>query len=183
MRLFIGVPLPPIAVGEVTDVLRHLKAREWPVRWVGNEGIHVTIKFFGEVTTDRVDSIAEMLDFATEGMEPIAMTPGSAGVFPGREHPRVIRLDMDAGPDLELMQDRIERAAEQLGFAPEGRPFHPHITLGRVREGHRLPGGWEHVLGQVRPGTPFLADRVVLYESELKPGGPAYVARGEVVLR
>jgi RNA 2',3'-cyclic 3'-phosphodiesterase len=183
MRLFIGVPLPPRAVGEVTDLLRHLKAREWPVRWIRNEGVHVTIKFFGEVTTDRVDSIAEMLEFATEGVVPIAMTPGVAGVFPGRAHPRVIRLDLEAGPDLELMQDRIERGAEQLGFAPEGRPFRPHVTLGRVREGHRLPADWERVLGQVAAGTPFVADRVVLYESELKAGAPAYVVRGEVVLR
>ena len=182
MRLFIGVPLPPTAVAEVTDVLRQLKNRDWPVRWVRDEGIHITIKFFGEVTTDRVDTIAEMLDFATDGMAPIMLTPGAAGVFPMPSHPRVIRLDMDAGPDLELMQDRIERAAEQLGFGPEGRPFHPHVTLGRVREGHRLPADWERVLDQVQPGTPFLADRIVLFESELKPDGPTYVAREEIVL-
>jgi 2'-5' RNA ligase len=69
-----------------------------------------------------------------------------------------------------------------MGFPPEGRPFRPHITLGRVREGHRLPPGAIDQLENVAPGTAFLADRVVLFESRLTPAGPVYGARVELVL-
>ena len=183
MRLFIGIPLPGSAEAEVAGVLRLLRAREWPVRWVGDQGLHLTIKFFGETTSDRVDAIVEMLRFATEGLHPLTMTLSAAGVFPSARQPRVIHLGIEADLGLELLQDRIERGGERLGFPPEGRPFRPHFTLGRVREGHRLPEGWQTDLERIPSGQAFLADRVVLYESELTPTGPSYVARHEVVLK
>ena len=183
MRLFIAVPLPEQARAETAATLRRLKAREWPVRWINDEGLHVTLKFFGEVTRDRVDAIGEMLDFATKKMAPIGMSLSSAGVFPGADRPRVLHLAVDAEPSLELLQDRIERGSEPLGFPPEGRPFRPHLTLGRVREGHRLPAGWQEELERVPAGSPFLAERIVLFESELGAAGPTYHARREAVLR
>ena len=182
VRLFIGLPLPSEAHEVAAGELRRLRQRGWPVRWVGDEGLHLTLKFFGEVTSDRMDTIAEMLSFAGQGMRPMPMTLGGAGVFPGPERPRVIKLDVEADSELELLQDRIERGGEQIGFPPEGRPFHPHITLGRVREGHRLPPDWSQVLQTVGGGTTFLADRVVLYESRLSPSGPTYTVRQELRL-
>ncbi len=182
MRLFIGVPLPPNARTEASRMLGELRAQEWPVRWVRDEGLHVTLKFFGELTSDRVDAIGEMLSFAAKDMKPIVMSMRGIGVSPAWERPRVIHLDLEAGPDLELLQDRIERGGDQLGFSPEGRPFRPHVTLGRVREGHRLPSGWHTTLDGIRSDDAFIADRVVLYESQLTPAGPTYSARTEVVL-
>ena len=182
MRLFIAVPLPPAVRTAIADVLRRLKARDWPVRWVRDEGIHVSLKFYGEVTSDRVGAIGEMLDFAARGMAPMVLTPAGAGVFPAGGRPRVIRLDIEAAAELELLQDRIERGSDELGFPPEGRPFRPHVTLGRVREGHRLPDDWQRVLSGVPQGAAFLADRVVLYESQLSPNGPTYTARQEIRL-
>ena len=182
MRLFIGVPLPPNARATTTRVLGDLKARDWPVRWVRDEGLHITLKFFGEVTTDRVDAIGEMLTFATKDLRPMAMAMRGIGVFPAWERPRIIHLDLEAGSDLELLQDRIERGGEQLGFSPEGRPFRPHVTLGRVREGHRLPSDWHRAVDGITPDDPPRAERVVLYESRLTPEGPSYAARLEVRL-
>jgi len=182
MRLFIAVPLPDEAVVDATRILRRLRAREWPVRWVRDGGMHVTLKFFGEVTSDRVDAIAEVLTIAAGRMRPIAMTLTTAGVLPSSRNPRVIHIDLETESELELLQDRLERGAEQLGFPPEGRPFRPHVTLGRVREGHRLPPGWESELEQIGTGEGFLADRVALFESRLTPEGPSYTVRHEVRL-
>lgn len=183
MRLFIAVPLPAEACAEIGVVLRGLQAHDWPVRWVREAGLHLTLKFFGEVTTDRVDAIVEMLDFATAGMHPMTFRQVGGGTFPpGARQPKVIHLEVDADPSVELLQDRIERGGERLGFPPEGRPFRPHITLGRVREGQRLPAGWQAELERIPEGNSFLADRVVLYESELGPSGPTYEIRREVRL-
>ncbi|MBM4187279.1 MAG: RNA 2',3'-cyclic phosphodiesterase [Gemmatimonadetes bacterium] len=182
MRLFVAVPLAASAEGEVAVILDRLREANWPVRWVRPEGIHVTLKFFGEVAPDRLETIAEAIDFAARGTRPIAMTLQGAGVFPSVDRPRVIHLAIDAEPSLELLQDRLERSGEQLGFPPEGRPFRPHVTLGRVREGHRLPPGWQDLVESIGPGDAFLGDRIVLYESELTKDGPRYAVRHQVVL-
>jgi len=182
MRLFIAVPLPPQAEMEAGRLLRDLRSRDWPVRWVKDDGLHVTLKFFGEVTSERVDPIEEMLQFATEGMRPITLTTLGGGAFPTRARPRVLRLEVEAGPELELLQDRLERAGEGIGFPPEGRPFRPHVTLGRVREGDRLPAGAMDYLEGLPHGAPSLADRVVLFESRLSRNGPSYTARLELPL-
>lgn len=179
MRLFIAVPIPSPALEHASGLLRKLQELEWPVRWVRDDALHLTLKFFGEVTSDRVDPIEEMVQFATNGLHPMPMTLLSGGGFPSRRHPKVLRLEVDAGPDLELLQDRIERGGEEIGFPPEGRPFQPHLTLGRVREGHRLPPGAMDYLESLPHGVPFQADRIVLFESRLSRAGPTYSARLE----
>jgi 2'-5' RNA ligase len=115
-------------------------------------------------------------------MHPLEMRLTAGGAFPSRERPRVLRLEVEAGPELELLQDRLETEGAEMGFPPEGRPFRPHITLGRVREGHRLPPGAMDELESVAHGSAFVADRVVLFESRLTPAGPVYGARVELVL-
>jgi 2'-5' RNA ligase len=182
MRLFIAVPLPQAAQEEAAALLREMRALEWPVRWVRDEGLHISLKFFGEVTSDRIEPIEELVQFATKGMKPMQMTPAGGGAFPSHQHPKVLRLELESDPDLELLQDRLERGGEQIGFPPEGRPFRPHITLGRVREGHRLPPTAMRHLEGLPPGRPFTADRIVLFESRLTPDGPAYSVRVAQVL-
>jgi 2'-5' RNA ligase len=182
MRLFTAVPLPSPALDEAAQLLRSMRALEWPVRWVRDDGLHLTLKFFGEVTSDRVESIEELVQRSVRGMRPLEMRLLTGGAFPSRQRPRVLRIEVEAGPELELLQDRLETGGAEMGFPPEGRPFHPHVTLGRVREGHRLPPGAMDYLESLPHGPAFLADRVVLFESRLTPAGPVYGARVEQVL-
>jgi 2'-5' RNA ligase len=182
MRLFVAVPLPAPALEEAGRWLRELRTLEWPVRWVREDGLHITLKFFGEVTSDRVEPIEELVEFAAAGMAPLGLRLAGGGAFPSARRPRVLRVEVSPDPSLELLQDRLERGGEQIGFAPEGRPFRPHITLGRLREGHRLPPDSIQRLESLPSGIPFQADRVVLYESRLGNSGPSYRARLEHVL-
>lgn len=177
MRLFIAVPLPGPAAARVGELLRDLRDRGWPVRWVRDGGLHLTLKFFGEVTPDRLEAIQEALGRAARDTPPIGLVLGSAGGFPALRRARVLRLELRADPDLELLQDRLERACEEIGYPPEGRPFFPHVTLGRVREGERLPREAGAVLERTQLDFPFRADRVVLFESRQTPQGPVYTER------
>lgn len=177
MRLFVAVPLPPPAHEAAGSLLRSLRELEWPVRWVRDDGLHITLKFFGEVTSDRLEAIEELLQIATAGMGPLELSLSGGGAFPSAARPRVLRLEVNAGADLELLQDRLERGGEQIGFPPEGRAFRPHITLGRVREGHRLPAGAMRRLEALPPGVSFQADQVVLFESRQTSTGPFYAVR------
>lgn len=182
MRLFAAIPLSGVAHEGVARQLRELRALPWPVRWVHEEGLHLTLKFFGEVAPDRLETIVEMLGFCVDRMMPITLAVRGAGVFPFPSQPRILRLDLEAGPDLELLQDRIERGGEQIGFQPEGRPFRPHITMGRMREGHRLPPGALEKLELIQPQPAFVVDRITLFDSEPGPGGAVYATRAEFPL-
>jgi 2'-5' RNA ligase len=183
MRLFVAVPLPEAAHLEAGAILAGLRGLDWPVRWVRPDGLHITLKFFGEVAPERLDTIIEMVGFAVAGMPALRLSLAGAGAFPNATHPRVIRLDLDGQTSgLELLQDRIERGGLAIGFPPEGRPFHPHITLGRVKEGQRPPREAGQTLRRIHPGVEFVADRVVVYESHQTPGGPSYDSRAELTL-
>jgi 2'-5' RNA ligase len=177
MRLFVAVPVSEPARDQILKLLGRLRSSSWPVRWVHDEGLHMTLKFFGEVGPDRLDVIVEALRFAAGDAGTLALQLGELGAFPSRSRPRVLWVGVDAPPALELLQDRIERGCEAIGFPPEGAPFQPHITLGRVREGQRLPTGGldEHAEGFER--LPFLGSELVLYESVLTTSGPRYEPR------
>lgn len=158
-------------------MLRDLKAERWPIRWVSDERAHLTLKFYGEVLPSRAAVIAESLQRAVTGAAPMAVRFAELGVFPTMRRPRVLWLGLEAPTSLEILRDRVEREADTIGIAPEGVPFRPHITLGRVREGQRLPVGALEQLA-VRPGTDaFMLDEVILFESTLTAAGPQYSAR------
>jgi 2'-5' RNA ligase len=177
MRLFAALPIPDPARSEVSGLLQRLRGGDWPVRWVHEDNIHLTLKFFGEVAPDRLEVIAEALQFAVRGTGPLGLSLAEPGVFPSLRRPRVVWLGVAAPPALELLQDRLERRADAIGFSPEGVAYHPHLTLGRVREGHRLPEGALEQLQEGYEPLPFLVEQLVLYESIAGRGAPTYAAR------
>jgi RNA 2',3'-cyclic 3'-phosphodiesterase len=182
MRLFAAVPLPEPARGEVTQLLGRLRESALPVRWVKNEGVHLTLKFFGEVVPERLEVIEEAVRFASAGTKPLSLQLGELGAFPNPARPKVLWLGLESSPELELLQDRLERGGDAIGFPPEGTPFHPHVTLGRVREGQRCPSRWFAEFAGIYERLPFLATEVGLFESILTSKGPRYEARLTVEL-
>jgi 2'-5' RNA ligase len=177
MRLFAAVPVPDPAREQILKLLSRLREGGWPVRWVNDEGLHMTLKFFGEVASDRLDVIGEALRYAADGAGIQSLKLGELGAFPTRSRPRILWVGVDGPPTLELLQDRIERGSEAIGFPPEGAPFKPHVTLGRVREGQRLPPGGLDDYADGFEQVPFLAHELVLFESLLTTSGPRYESR------
>ncbi len=177
MRLFAAIPLPPPAQAEFTQVLHELRAFGWPVRWVQDNSAHVTLKFYGEVLPDRLEVVTEAVERAARDAAAMSLRFNSIGAFPDQRRPRVLWLGLDAPPALELLKDRVERASEAIGFAPEGVPFRSHVTLGRVRDGQRIPPGAVEQVRVEPAGALFTVRQVVLYESELTPAGPRYSSR------
>ncbi len=174
MRLFAAIPVTEPARSEILALLGRLRETEWPVRWVRDEGLHLTLKFFGEVVPERLEVIAEALRFAGRGTPSLPLRLEDLGAFPSRQRPRILYLGLDGPPALELLKDRIERGGEAIGFPPEGTPFSPHVTLGRVREGQRCPPRALDEPDASFGRVAFTGDQVVLYESILTPRGPRY---------
>jgi RNA 2',3'-cyclic 3'-phosphodiesterase len=177
MRLFAALPIPDPGRAAIISLLDELGRSDWPVRWVRPEGIHLTLKFYGEVAPERLDVIEETVRFAVAGARPIPLRLTQLGAFPTSNRPRVLWIGLEAPATLELLQDRLERGGEEIGFPPEGAPYRPHVTLGRVREGHRLPSGAIERYEIPDEGPSFLAEELVLYESVLTSDGPRYQPR------
>src|SRR5262245_65762150 len=97
MRLFVAVPLPPLAQAAAAALLRAVRPLEWPVRWVRDDGLHLTLKFFGEVTSDRVEAIEELVQFASAGMTPMQLRLTAAGAVASARRPRLLRFEVAAG--------------------------------------------------------------------------------------
>jgi 2'-5' RNA ligase len=126
------------------------------------------------VAPERQDVIAEALRYAAKGVLPLPLRLDHLGAFPSRRRPRILNIGLETTPALELLQDRIERGGEAIGFPPEGAPFSPHVTLGRIREGHRLPPGGLDEQDDAFDRVWFTGTQLVLYESILTPKGPRY---------
>ena len=168
--MFAAVPLPEGPRSEARRMIDDLGQRSWPVRWTDPGELHLTLRFFGDVAPELVPPIEGALRAAVSNMSPIPMTLTALGAFPNLRHARVVWVGLDAPSDLELLQHRIEQRVEPLGFPSDGKPFRPHVTLGRVREGARLPAAADRILGGHHQGASFLGDRVVLYESRAIKG-------------
>jgi RNA 2',3'-cyclic 3'-phosphodiesterase len=177
MRLFAAIPIPDPARGQILGLLGKLRATDWPVRWVPDEGLHLTLKFFGEVAPERLEVIDEAVRFAARGTGELPLQLDELGSFPGGSRARVLWIGFSTASALELLQDRLERGCEAIGFPPEGAPFRPHVTLGRVREGQRVPRGGLGEFSKAYERVACLAPELVLYESVLTSAGPRYEPR------
>jgi RNA 2',3'-cyclic 3'-phosphodiesterase len=177
MRLFAAVPIPDPARSQIMGLLARFRASEWPVRWVRDEGLHLTLKFFGELAPDRLEVIEEAVRIAARDTGELPLQLDELGTFPGGSRGRVLWIGFATPPALELLQDRLERGCEAIGFPPEGTPFRPHVTLGRVREGQRLPRGGLSEFSKAYQRVACLASELVLYESVLTRTGPRYETR------
>jgi len=184
MRAFIGIGLPPECRRAIAEAISPFRARRLPVSWTPEQNLHVTLKFLGEIPPGRVDEIATLLLAAGGGIPAIDFLVVGAGGFPSLRAPRVLWIDIRE--PLELvgkLHENMENVLSGAGFPREGRPFHPHITVGRVRD--RLPPGWGEEYAGALSGKPFGAVAVSsyqLYESRLSPGGSTYVVLRDIPL-
>ena len=174
MRLFAALPVTGEAERELRALLARCRGRDWPVKWVRDDGLHVTLRFLGEVASERVSMVREALGGAVAGTPALPFSPTELGAFPSLARARVLWAGYDSEAALELLAHRVERAVMELGFPAEPRAFRPHVTLGRVREGARLPREGLGALAAETLTAAFVVVRVVLYESRTGAGGSRY---------
>jgi 2'-5' RNA ligase len=181
VRTFIAIELTP----EILDKLGNLQARireavpPGLVRWVQPQGIHLTLKFLGEVPSSKVDDVAAAVQKAGASYAPFTLQVGGTGCFPNVHRPRVVWVGVqESSGTLQKLQGEIERAMVPLGYPPEGRGFHPHLTLGRVKGGSRdaleALGQYVH-RANVQVGQ-MAVSAVHVMRSDLLPGGAVYTA-------
>ncbi|MGD8855981.1 MAG: RNA 2',3'-cyclic phosphodiesterase [Chloroflexota bacterium] len=144
------------------------------VRWVAPGNIHLTLKFLGDTEMSAVGPIESRLEEMAASFEPFEVRLGKVGCFPNPRRPRVIWVGIEGDLDLLMrLQQEVEQSLSELGWPAEKRRFHPHLTLGRVKDSRqvieaRMPWGRQRVTGQQR------VTEVCLIESDLQPTGAVY---------
>ena len=166
----------------MADVTERLKQRRGlsGVRWVRPEGIHLTLKFLGEIEDPQVEAILESVERATRWSGKLTLVLSEVGTFPNFNSPKVIWVGLKGNPDsLKELQSRIDQGiSSTTGLPKEKRKFAPHLTLGRVRE--NASGDERRRIGQALAEVALEADvswevcEVELIRSTLTPSGAVY---------
>ncbi len=181
VRAFFCVELEEELRAKLDRITQTLKRVPVKASWVRAENLHITLKFLGDVEEGRLPELEAAARKALEGSPvdgAVRWTLDRLGAFPVRERPRVVWVGSSREPrELAELAARLEEALEPLGFAPEGRGFVAHITLGRVKERPPSPGVRE--LARALQSYPdfHLEARVTaltLMRSDLTPQGAIY---------
>ena len=104
------------------------------VAWVAAARLHLTLKFLGELPEQQAAAVIASVDDVAQRHRVLTMQLGGVGAFPNFRRPRVVWMGVTPDPRLELLHHDVEVACERLGFAVDGRPFRPHLTLARAQE-------------------------------------------------
>ena len=179
IRAFIALNIPTAAKSALEEAIRNLSAQvPSRVRWVDPGGMHLTLKFLGNVEPAQVDGLVEALRRPAE-VSPFRIWLSGLGVFPNERRPRVLWVGLDGDlASLRELQEKIAGEMSGLDFPREARPFSPHLTLGRVQD--RVSDGVRRRIGAavssatLGPAESWLVDSVHLVRSHLAPGGATY---------
>ena len=136
VRAFVAIELGDDAESALAELVSRLSvAQTRAIRPVTPEGIHLTLKFLGNVPLARVDAIATEVSKAVANSRRFDLELGGVGVFPDRSRARVLWVGVGGDvPSLIDLQSDVEGAMSGLGFAKERRPYSPHLTVARVNE-------------------------------------------------
>ena len=133
-RLFLAVPLSADVQSLLAGQIAELAALDWPVRWVQPEMAHLTLRFLGESDREHAELLRLALPSVVAAEPAFDLRTATFGVFPNFRHPRVLWLGLH-GPAhrLERLAAQVDATVADLGFGARDEVYHPHLTLGRVR--------------------------------------------------
>ena len=176
VRAFIAVDLGEEVKRGLRPVLAALRRRPCRVRWVAEENLHLTVKFLGEVDGRALGEIGRALAEETALLAPLTLEVHGLQPFPPGRSPRIVAAGVrDEGGGLARLQEALELRMEAFGVPRERRNFRPHLTLGRVQGQGVQAEFWSRLArdAQTAFGTAHV-ERVILFQSELDPGGARY---------
>ncbi len=177
IRAFLAIEPPKDILRKISDIQDRLK-KLFPmdIRWVKPEGMHLTLKFLGDVPEKDALNISSASGEASSAVGPLAFSVSGLGVFPDIRRPRVVYLEIKGDTDkLESFQKRLESVLAGIGFPEEQRPFRAHLTLGRVKSAKGVSElAKEMEKGNTYTAGEFTATELCLFKSDLTPHGAVY---------
>lgn len=181
IRSFIAIELDKDAKKELAALTETLKKSGADVKWVNPDGIHLTMKFLGNVPEEKISGIKRILDETAASFKPFSMMLSAIGAFPKISYPRVIWVGVEEGKkEASEIYNLLESRLENVGFQKEKRPFSAHITLGRVRSQKNR----ESLITRIENlkfsySKTINVGHLTLFQSTLSPHGSTYTALHE----
>lgn len=132
LRAFIGIDFNPGIKAEMFRIQQLYRSQAIKGRWKYSGNLHLTLKFLDEITDEQRNAIDEKLTGICMRTKPFYLFPEKAGMFEGKDNVRVLWLGLGGETDkLSALQKEIDSRLAEIGFAPDRRPFTPHITIGQ----------------------------------------------------
>lgn len=175
-RVFCAIDLPTDLKQKLAIHIDQLKkGTSAKAGWTRPQNIHLTIKFLGNIPVSNVEQLSEAATSAVKSLAPFNLTAERCGVFPAYGPPRVLWIGIaDASAQLARLSERLDEECAAVGLPRETRPFHPHLTLARIRQ-----KGNARALGEAHrslefPKTEFAVNELLVIRSELGNDGSKY---------
>ena len=185
MRTFVAIDLEPEVKKSLSDFMHKLDRFNPNIRWVKDQGMHLTLKFIGEITEDKANKISLALRGLSLDHKPFPIKLVGTGTFPARSrHPRILWAGIEDNPQLMSLQNKVESMLEKESIPREKRRFFPHLTLGRVKSNHNIA----LVLEELSNSKEFEfgsqeVEEIIFFRSILKPTGAEYSALSKIQLK
>jgi 2'-5' RNA ligase len=183
-RGFIGLPLPDgprkIVARTLDKLEQFAAARGMKVRWTRPEQLHITLKFLGDVPRDSAEGFARLVRHAAAGHSAVDTAIDGLGAFGPPRRARIVFAKVgEAEEKIASIAAALEEGAAAVGIERERRPFHAHVTLGRLKRPANVSAMFALIpLDRV----PVRFDRIRLYESTLGEEGSRYKVLEESML-
>lgn len=179
MRTFIAMEIPENSLESVRIIQQRMKDRiQSRVSWVKPDHMHITLKFIGNMDTNKQDDLKIQISEECKTIRPLEISIKGLGCFPSFRSPRVLWMGIVADKALKTLAEKIETACVNTGIPAEVRIFSPHLTLGRVKsslsstEIELIKSMFEY--HKEEQFTQWLGSEIVLFQSKLEPSGPIY---------
>ena len=179
-RLFIAIPVPD-AVKAQLEILQEQLREQLPrdcMRWTRPGQIHLTLRFLGDVSSDKLTDLNKGVAEACRTFAPLQLRAERIGFFPQIRFPRVVWVWVhDELRQLPLLQSVIDEATQGFTARPEEKEFTGHLTLGRTQN---LKSAQARLLAKIademadRSFGTWTADAVEIMRSRLSSSGSEY---------
>lgn len=175
LRLFVAIPAPDSVRDLLLATQARLAASGADVRWEPGEKLHCTLVFLGETPAERLEDVVRAVRQGARGTGPFEVGYRGIGFFPGPDRPRIVWAGIeDAAEVLARLHGAMVAALVAAGIPCDEKPFHAHVTLGRVRGLRHLARLTTNAKTCTLEHPPVTVREIVIVRSALKPGGSEY---------
>jgi len=174
IRAFVALELSESLKDGILSLIDELRGAGVRASWSRAATLHLTLKFLGDVEEALLPDLVTALEAAAAEVPPFTFDTTSMGAFPSPTRPRVVWLGVEPADGLYSLQEAVERELTPLGLPREKRRFHPHITLGRIRDAGTVSSVVDlpALIAELPvPRGRTSADEFELIESTLSPRG------------
>jgi len=178
IRVFLAVELSSDVREKLFSLQQNLKETLPPINWVRPGSIHLTLRFLGYVEPSLVSQLLAALEPIGKQQDGFSIEVQGLGVFPQVKHPRIFWVGFTGNTQaLQNLVLEIEAALEPLGFPPEEKSYHPHLTVARIKRENATVGSalMQTRILESKPNLGKLTvDRFTLLQSDLDSSGARY---------